>query len=195
MQKYVALVIAFDTHFWFEKDENGECLKLFERLEQESLHRSIGYINNVQSILSSVLVELVRNYTGYAPFTGERHSAPDSKRMLIIDNCFLSQYATITEEKLSRILNLSIRQLQRFLKEYYGKTFVQMRQTARLNKAAELLKKAFLRKKPPRWWAMTIQLTLNDYTAVSHTSRQAPSPFLMVMWGQPSSRKASPSFR
>lgn len=70
-----------------------------------------------------------------------------TRRMLLIDNCFLSQYATITEENLSRILNFSIRQLQRFLKENYGKTFVQMRRTARLNKAAELLEKGFSAKR------------------------------------------------
>lgn len=130
-----------DTHFWFGEDQNGECLRLFERLEWESLHRSIGYTNNVQSIITAILVELVRGYTGNAPSTGDPQAAPDNRRMLIIDNCFLSQYATITEEELSRILNLSIRQLQRFLKENYGKTFIQMRQTARLNKAAELLEK------------------------------------------------------
>lgn len=134
--------ILSDTHFWFGEDKNGECRKLFERLEWESLHRSIGYAINVQSIVSSILVELVRNYTGYAPSDRERLSTPDAKRMLVIDNCFLSQYADITEENLSRILNLSTRQLQRFLKENYGKTFVQMRQTARLNKAAELLEKS-----------------------------------------------------
>lgn len=133
----------YHTHFWFGKDQDARCLKLFQQLEQEALHRSIGYAVNVQSIVSSILVELVRNYTDYAPASENSPSVPDSRRMLLIDHCFLSQYNTITEERLSRLLNLSTRQLQRFLKENYGKTFTQMKKNARLNKGAELLEQGF----------------------------------------------------
>lgn len=131
--------ILYDTHFWFGQDHHHECLNLFERLADEALQKNIGYTHNIQSILSCLLVALARNYSGYAKTTAHYYSSPDNKRMLIIDSCFLYQYATLTEKALCSSLNLSARQLQRFLKEHYSKSFSQMKREARLSKAAELI--------------------------------------------------------
>lgn len=162
----------YDTHFWVGEDTSSACLRLFHQLEQESSSRNIGYTYNLQSTITSLLVALVRNYTGYARDGQKTFSNPDNKRMLIIDNCFLSQYATITESELSNILNLSTRQLQRFIKQYYNKTFSQMRQNARLNKAVELLDKGY---------SMDAVATMVGYEDVAYFKRllkKAKNPYL-----------------
>ena len=60
-------------------------------------------------------------------------------KSVIIDEYFLYEYQTLSLEELSRRLNLSARQTQRLLMEYYGKTFQQKKAEARMSVAAILL--------------------------------------------------------
>lgn len=49
-------------------------------------------------------------------------------------------YANLSEEDLGNILGLSSRQVQRFLKKNYGKSFSEMKREAKLNKAFEFMR-------------------------------------------------------
>ncbi|MDO4562406.1 MAG: helix-turn-helix transcriptional regulator [Clostridia bacterium] len=126
------------TSFWIGKD-NGEAEKMFEALSAESLIRSIGYQNNMKNTVSSLLVHLVRSYTGNAASIEKHSVAPDDRRAIVTDVSFLYDYKTITLGGLAKTLGLSERQLQRFLAAQYGKTFSQLKREARFNKATELL--------------------------------------------------------
>ncbi|MGN0425820.1 MAG: helix-turn-helix domain-containing protein [Acetatifactor sp.] len=132
--------LFFDTFFWIGTDYNDHCLHLFRRLEQESSNQEIGYAHNVKCIITELIVELVRNYSGRMHMEENHSISLTNKRTMLIDQCFISQYATITENDLCELLALSPRQLQRFLKKHYNKTFLQMRREARLIKSEELLK-------------------------------------------------------
>jgi AraC-like DNA-binding protein len=57
----------------------------------------------------------------------------------IIDEAFLNENATITLTLLSKRLNMSSRELERFLKIHYNKTFNQMKTEARMFAASGLL--------------------------------------------------------
>lgn len=129
-----------ETHFWIGTD-SGRCAQLFELLEQEAAERLIGYINNAKNIVSLILIELVRHYTGNERGFETARVTPDDRRMTVIDHCFLHRCADLTEDQLGEILGLSHRQVQRFLKKAYGKTFSQLRREARLNRAEELMKR------------------------------------------------------
>ena len=127
-----------DTKFWIGKDSgNGETL--FEMLSSESQTRSIGYQNNIKNIISSILVVLIRAYTGNSVSTEITSALSDDRRINIIDYMFLYKYSTVTRDELAKKLNLSQRQLHRILLKQYGKTFSELKREARLNKARELL--------------------------------------------------------
>lgn len=127
-----------DTKFWIGKDSgNGETL--FEMLSAESQTRSIGYQNNIKNIISSILVVLIRAYTGNSVSTEITSALSDDRRINIIDYMFLYKYSTVTRDELAKKLNLSQRQLHRILLKQYGKTFSELKSEARLNKARELL--------------------------------------------------------
>ena len=116
---------------------NGETL--FEMLSAESQTRSIGYQNNIKNIISSILVVLIRAYTGNSVSTEITSALSDDRRINIIDYMFLYKYSTVTRDELAKKLNLSQRQLHRILLKQYGKTFSELKREARLNKARELL--------------------------------------------------------
>ena len=128
----------YETTFWLGKD-NGECDRLFSSLSKECNNKLIGCSINMQSAISSILVELVRLYTG----SRKEHSfailVPDDRRMNIVDSYFLYNYQHLSEEELGILLSLSSRQVQRFLKKTYNKTFSEMKREAKLNKALEFL--------------------------------------------------------
>ena len=81
-------------------------------------------------------VKVVRNYEGNR--FSKQHFAPSNLidgKTLIIERAFLYHYETITLENLAKTLGLSVRQTERFLKKYYGKTFQQKKQEARMSAA------------------------------------------------------------
>lgn len=108
-------------------------------LSAESQTRSIGYQNNIKNIISSILVVLIRAYTGNSVSTEITSALSDDRRINIIDYMFLYKYSTVTRDELAKKLNLSQRQLHRILLKQYGKTFSELKREARLNKARELL--------------------------------------------------------
>ena len=128
------------TYFWIGKDD-GAFISWFERLADEFKDRSIGFTTAVEHILSLMMIDLIRSYKGESQLTAESFSISDDRRIRMIENIFLADCDTITEEEMSRRLNLSSRQLLRFLKNQYGKTFAQMKREARLSRARNMIKR------------------------------------------------------
>ncbi|MDE6202602.1 MAG: helix-turn-helix transcriptional regulator, partial [Lachnospiraceae bacterium] len=60
-------------------------------------------------------------------------------KYLIIEECFLYEYRTLTLDVLASRLGLGIRQTERLLKTHYGKTFLQKKTEARMSAASILL--------------------------------------------------------
>lgn len=139
--------IFLNTTFWSGCDKNGECLKLFEQIEKEYNGKTVGWVNSIKNCISNIVVELVRKYTGNVSGEPVPKITLDNKRMNMIDNFFLNEYSTLTENSLAEMLGLSVRQVQRFLKEHYNKTFSQMKKEARTNKALEFAEKGYSLKK------------------------------------------------
>ena len=127
-----------NTYFWFGADTQNTRL-LFDLLSAEDEKRETGFGKSVVNLTSQLLIWLARSYCGIEKAVDYARITPDDKRMVIVDESFLYNYATLTLTELSRRLNLSPRQTQRFLKKSYGKTFVELRAEARLNRANELV--------------------------------------------------------
>lgn len=99
-----------------------------------------GYITQVETLLQQCIVKVVRNYENKKE--SRAHFSPSNlvdSKYLIVEECFLYDYETITLEKLSVRLGLSTRQTERFLKDYYGKTFSQKKSEAKMSMAKILL--------------------------------------------------------
>jgi AraC-like DNA-binding protein len=110
--------------------------QLFFELE----HRYTGYMVQAQILLKQLIIKLVRNYEGTAISSSpvEAPSLIDNK-YLIIEECFLYEYRTLTLDGLASRLGLGIRQTERLLKIHYGRTFLQKKTEARMSAASILL--------------------------------------------------------
>jgi AraC-like DNA-binding protein/mannose-6-phosphate isomerase-like protein (cupin superfamily) len=123
------------THFWFGQDTQ-ELYPLMQQIFFELEHRYTGYMIQVEALLQQCLVKIVRNYENRTQ--SKSHFSPSNlvdSKYIIVEECFLYEYETITLEIISERLGLSIRQTERFLKEYYGKTFLQKKTEAKMSMA------------------------------------------------------------
>lgn len=131
--------IVVRTTFWIGQDTQ-QMLPLFQQLAHETKQQHIGYYSMVIGIIEQLIIKLVRNYTSNRPsLRPVQLKTLDDNRLVIIDNSFLGEYATITLQSLAGRLGLSVRQTERTLKSRYGVSFTQKRQQARMSAAAYFL--------------------------------------------------------
>ena len=88
-----------------------------------------------------IVIGIVRNYKNKSIVSSSYTftAFPDNKS-LIIEEYFLYEYVNLSLQDLSNRLNLSTRQTERILKEYYGKTFRQKKTEAKMSIAVILLR-------------------------------------------------------
>ena len=132
------------TDFWFGQDTQ-DIHSLMKQLFFELEHQYTGYSVQAEILLKQLIIKLIRNYEDRHEFRlqGSATNLYDNK-YLIIEECFLYEYSTLTLELLSRRLGLGIRQTERLLKEHYGKTFLQKKTEARMSAASTLLQNSAL---------------------------------------------------
>lgn len=126
--------------FWIGSDTQ-QLEPFLLQLLKELRQRRLGYTVIVESLLQQIMIRILRNYDIPPTIPYHRFSeAPLSDaRAFIIEEAFLYEYATLTLEQLARKLGLCERQTQRMLLHYYGKTFREKRNEARMSAAAVLL--------------------------------------------------------
>ena len=132
------------TNFWFGQDTQ-DIHSLMKQLFFELEHHYTGYSIQADSLLKQLIIKLVRNYEN-KPEISTRKVSPNliDNKYLIIEECFLYEYRTLTLDKLSARLGLGIRQTERLLKDHYGKTFLQKKTEARMSAASILLQNSGL---------------------------------------------------
>lgn len=133
----IALAQAFAAAgFWFGQDTqdiHASLKLLFAELE----HQYTGCMVEMRALLQQIIVRLVRNYE-YKKKAGP-HCLPsnlDVNPYLVIEECFLYEYQTITLEQLAARLGLGVRQTQRLLKDHYSRTFLQKKTESRMSAAS-----------------------------------------------------------
>jgi len=127
------------TDFWFGQDTQ-DIHSLMKQLFFELERRYTGYSIQAEILLKQLIIKLVRNYENKTEVS-VRNVSPNliDNKYLIIEECFLYEYRTLTLDKLSARLGLGIRQTERLLKDHYGKTFLQKKTEARMSAASILL--------------------------------------------------------
>lgn len=127
------------TRFWLGQDVQGIHF-LMKQLFGELEHHYTGYQNQVELLLSQLIIYLVRNYEQEKkPEYRSADSNLYNSKSMIIEEYFLYEYRTLSLDALADRLKLSTRQTQRLLLEYYGKTFQQKKTEARMSAASILL--------------------------------------------------------
>lgn len=123
------------TPFWFGKDTQ-ELYPLMQQIFFELEHRYTGYMIQVETLLQQCIVKLVRNYENrqQSKLHFSTSNLGDSK-YIVVEESFLYEYETLTLENLANRLGLSTRQTERFLKDYYGKTFLEKKTEAKMSMA------------------------------------------------------------
>ena len=132
------------TPFWFSKDD-GQVHVLMQQMFGELNQRRRGYLLATQLLISQLLIELSRRCEApTAPFIPHPTLPTRDPNTLLIEECFLYEYASITLPLLSKRLGLSTRQTQRLLRETYSSTFRQMKAQAQMSAAVALLQNSTL---------------------------------------------------
>lgn len=121
--------------FWYGQDTQ-DLYPLMQQIFLELDHQYTGYMIQVESLLQQCIIKLVRNYEykQQSKLQFPPSNLVESK-YLIVEESFLYDYQSITLERLSKKLGLSTRQTERFLKDYYGKTFLEKKTDAKMSMA------------------------------------------------------------
>ena len=134
-----------NTHFWYGQDTQT-ILPLLQQLFTELDGKSTGYETQVKTLLMQCIIKIICNYE--ADGCKRQQDLPRflaqpnlyDKKYILLEECFLYEYQSLTLEKLAKRLGLGIRQTERLLKEHYGETFLQKRTEAKMSAAVLLLK-------------------------------------------------------
>lgn len=134
------------NNFWFGQ-EHSSLIETFESIIKELESKKIGYDIFVSNLLSQVIIHLVRCLTQQR-ISSETipQKALDDRRRLILDWFLGGESPTLLSlEALSEKLGLSIRQLNRVIKDYYHMTYNEILLRSKLQNAKYLLKHSQMR--------------------------------------------------
>ena len=117
-------------------DDNDNCQELFQLISLEFKNKRSAYKEVIQSYLKILMIKLFRNLK-----IDNRLKQVEENISLqyIIDEALLNESTTITLDNLAKKANTSTRELERFIKHHYNKTFNQMKTEARMFKASGML--------------------------------------------------------
>lgn len=137
-QAFPVLSIFANVPFWFGQDTQ-RLSNVMEQLFWELEHRYTGYKSQVESLLSQIIICLIRNYEQHKDASGKMMEQQADTKPILIEEYFLYEYQTLSLGTLAKRLGLSTRQTERLLLKYYGKTFQQKKTEARMAAAVILL--------------------------------------------------------
>lgn len=124
---------------WIGKDRQ-KLLPLLQSIATEMQTQPRGYQEVLSALLKQFLLFFIRNLQ---EIPQNRHSYLHQdltgQKSVIAEDYFLYEYQRPSLSELALRLGLSKRQTERFLKDFYGKTFLQKRTEARMSAAAVLL--------------------------------------------------------
>ena len=144
--KYYSIYFVIDKTTAFKKyvyllDKNfvglePELSYPFSVVKRELEKTKFGYNEIVVSMFKAIIVEILRN----EKIEGERLSHWDLNNFQFqIDTILRNEFQTITIEDLANRLFISVRELQRYLNENYKKTFIELKNEARMSFASNKL--------------------------------------------------------
>ncbi len=124
---------------WIGEDHTG-ILGVFQSIEGEIMGKETGYFEVISNLCEMLMLKLIRNFSERAHAEAEpRILSAEDRRKFIMDEAFIYNYRDITLSSLAGLIGLSERQTMRDIRRYYGVSFSEFRQSARINAAARML--------------------------------------------------------
>lgn len=127
--------------FYSAEDISNNLLLMYE-IRNELQNQWIGYYSRIQSLFSQLIINIIRDI---ASEQKARYKIPDmvsdEKRNLIIEDFFEHNYnSSVTATNLAKLLHVSIRQLNRIMKDNFHMTFKQKMLEKRMEVSKSMLK-------------------------------------------------------
>lgn len=135
------LALFAETPFWMGVDD-GHIFALLRQLMDENRRPQPDAWPMSEALLRQIIIRLTRLYRSDLSPSRRSSRAPALTRdglIPVLEDAFFYRYATLTLHELSRLLNLSVRQTQRLLRDSFGKTFSQKLTEARMAAASQFL--------------------------------------------------------
>jgi len=128
-------------HFFSTEDVHNNLSLLFE-IRSELLDQQIGYYSRIQTLFSQLIINIIRDM---ASKQKDVYDIPErffyEKRNMIIENFFEYNYnIDASASDLAKLLHVSIRQLDRIIKESFNMSYKQRMLEKRIETAKSLLK-------------------------------------------------------
>lgn len=135
-----SIINVFQNHPYWIGEGTQNLQNIMHQIFFEIDHQYLGYEECLKSLLQLLLLSCARAIAEKDMVEPEiiYNSSMDIKSLLV-DDYFLYEYKHLSLEGLSDLLNLSPRQTERYLKEHYGKTFIQKKTESKMSTAALLL--------------------------------------------------------
>jgi YesN/AraC family two-component response regulator len=140
IQEIGAVLSAYsNTGFWIGKDEYHN-ISLFKKIFWELERKQTGYMFNVQSLCTQIIVNAARScMTKKESANIMPTKMKDDKRRFLLDFYFGECYKYLTFRKLAANLNVSERQLNRIIRKLYNTTFNEKLTSIKVQNAIHLL--------------------------------------------------------
>lgn len=129
--------LIMNTSFWRGRETPLER-SMIDMAIKELLEKQPGYQLIVESAVKSLIVSVSRNFRSERQIHGE-YKENALKYPVIMDDYFMLEYSNLNLQDLADKLNLSVRQTERLVCEYYNKSFTEKKLESRM-KAAIFLK-------------------------------------------------------
>ncbi len=142
------LLYSLNSHTSWIGNASKKLYPLFENIIKEYKTNHMGHSDSMSFLLGLFFIECIRSFslTRYQANTLPKptsfyitHTNNERNTMLLIDEIFLFEYATVTLETLAKRLKLSKRQTQRLIQNKYGISFSQKKLHARMSAATTML--------------------------------------------------------
>jgi len=114
-----------------------DCASIFERILDEFSTKNIGYKQLIVSYLEELLIKIVRAHSMLSRENRDQDSV--SNTHFELEKIFLNEFKTITLTDMAHRLSFSERELQKYFKKNYSKTFNELKLEARMQYAANQL--------------------------------------------------------
>lgn len=130
--------IIKNTNYWFGMDEYNS-MELFERIYDELSNSRVGYYTSVRNYICQIIINSLRSYIRNPSSYSLPRKTPGDHRRQIVDELFNYSYGSITMEQMADSINVSTRQLDRIVKQYYSTSFKEKLTSIRIENAQLLL--------------------------------------------------------
>jgi len=114
-----------------------DCADVFNKIQSEFSQKNIGYKQLIISYIQELLIKIIR---GHSMLSRDNiYLSNNENTHFELEKIFLNEFKTITLTDMAKRLNFSERELQKYFKKNYSKTFNELKLEARMQYAANQL--------------------------------------------------------